>query len=391
MMTETSTEALPDGITALPACHAKRLVIKIGSSTLTTESGKLDAAYLAELARQVAFLHKRGTEVIIVSSAAIVAGLQKLGMPPSRPNDIPTLQAAAAVGQIELTQHYTQAFARYGLTLAQILLTRNDTANRESYLHARDTMERLLELDIIPLVNENDTIAIDEIRFGDNDTLAAQVAILVKAHLVVLLSDIEGLYTADPRTSEDAELLQRVGAFTHEIVNAAGSAGSEKGSGGMFTKLEAARMLMAASIPMVICEGHLPDAVLHAAEGKHVGTRFEREQQGGHANARKLWLALSGTVKGTVIIDRGAVKAIRERGSSLLPVGVVSCDGAFEEGSIIDIRDEEGLLIGRGISNYSIQGITQAAGQRSGALTDTPQPNSSARTVVVHRDAMVIF
>ncbi|MDR1357951.1 MAG: glutamate 5-kinase, partial [Coriobacteriales bacterium] len=356
-----------------------------------TESGALDSDYLSRMAAQVAHLHRQGTQVIIVSSAAIVAGLQSLGMPARRPDDIPTLQAAAAVGQIEVAQSYAHAFAEEGLRLAQILLTRSDIDNRESYLHARDTLERLLELGIVPLINENDTIAIDEIRFGDNDTLAAQVAILVKADLVVLLSDIEGLYTADPRKSEDAELVQRVGEFTREIVDAAGSAGTEKGSGGMFTKLEAAWMLMAANIPMVICEGRVEDAILAATEGRQVGTRFEREQQGKQGKARKLWLALSGNVKGSVTVDSGAVTAMRERGSSLLPVGITALVGEFAPGSVIDIRDEDGLLIGRGISNYSSTELAAAAGQRSTALNGTVNGAGKTRTEAVHRDAMVIF
>lgn len=373
------------------ATHVKRLVIKIGSSTLTSETGALDEVYMRSMARQVAHLRQQGTEVIIVSSAAIVAGLHSLGMPSARPSDIPTLQAAAAVGQIVLAQSYAQAFAAEDLQLAQILLTRSDIENRESYLHARATIERLLELGIVPLINENDTIAIDEIRFGDNDTLAAQVAILIKADLVVLLSDIDGLYTADPRKSEDAELVQRVGEFTREIVDAAGSAGSERGSGGMLTKLQAAWMLMTASIPMVICEGRVENAILNATEGKQVGTRFEREQLGKHVKARKLWLALSGNVKGSVTVDKGAAAAMRERGSSLLPVGVIAYDGEFEQGSVINIRDKDGLIIGRGLSNYSTSELAAAAGQRSPARGGVTNGDGKARTELVHRDAMVIF
>ena len=371
--------------------EVKRLVVKIGSSTLTTDDGRLDAAYLEDMAKQIAVLHKLGTQVLIVSSAAIVAGLQCLDMPPNRPDDIPTLQAAAAVGQIQLTQSYAKAFAKEEIKLGQVLITRNDTVNREAYLHARDTLERLLELGVIPLVNENDTIAIDEIRFGDNDTLAAQVAILVKADLVVLLSDIEGLYTADPRLGEDAELLEHVGEFTHEIVEAAGSAGSERGSGGMFTKLEAARMLMAASIPMVICEGHSENAILNAAQGTLKGTHFRRETPAQHTNARRLWITLSGTVCGSVTVDKGAATALRERGSSLLPVGVVSCEGEFEKGSIVDIRDDEGLLIGRGISKYSSDSLEEAAGQRSSTILQSADFEDNTKTEVVHRDEMVIF
>ncbi|MCL2806694.1 MAG: glutamate 5-kinase [Coriobacteriia bacterium] len=371
--------------------QVKRLVVKIGSSTLTTPEGRLNASYLEDLAKQVAHLRSLGTQILIVSSAAIVAGLQRLDMPPKRPDDIPTLQAAAAVGQIELTNSYARAFAKQNLTLAQILITRNDTINREAYLHARDTLERLLELGVVPLINENDTIAIDEIRFGDNDTLAAQVAILVKADLVVLLSDIDGLYTADPRVAEDAELLELVEEFTREIVDGAGCSGSEKGSGGMFTKIEAARMLMAASIPMVICEGRSEQAILNATQGKLKGTRFEKELPGRHAKARKLWLALSGTVCGSVTIDTGAVAALRNRGGSLLPVGVVSLEGTFKKGSVVDIRDEAGLLIGRGISNYSSETLDKVAGQRSAALVNSLELELNAKTEVVHRDAMVIF
>ncbi|MDR3052741.1 MAG: glutamate 5-kinase [Coriobacteriales bacterium] len=370
---------------------AHRIVIKIGSSTLTNEDGTIAKSYIADLAAQVRELHAMGSEVLIVTSAAITAGLQALGLPPQRPDRIPTLQAAAAVGQIELARAYARSFEAQGLIVGQILLTRFDTVNRESYLHARDTVERLLELGVVPLINENDTVAVDEIRFGDNDTLAAQVAILVKAELVVLLSDIEGLYTADPRLDEDAQLLESIAGFTEELVNAAGDAGTARGSGGMVTKLEAARMLMAAGIPMVICEGHRPHAVLDAACGKQVGTRFSSEKHSKQAGAKKLWIALSGTVKGSVFIDEGAVLALRERGSSLLPVGVVRVEGDFAAGQAVDIRTTSGFLVGRGLSNYSRDELALAVGHTSEQLAGNKLLIHLANKEVIHRDRLVVF
>ncbi|MCL1847683.1 MAG: glutamate 5-kinase [Coriobacteriia bacterium] len=371
--------------------QAKRVVIKIGSSTLTDTQGRIDLPYIDQLAAQVQRLREQGSEVILVTSAAISAGLQALGMPPQRPNSMPVLQAAAAVGQLELAKVYAQVFANRGFKVGQILLTRFEIENRSTYLHARDTIEKLLELGVVPLINENDTVAVDEIRFGDNDTLAAQVAILVKADLCVLLSDIEGLYAADPRLVEDAELLENVGSFTEEIVNAAGESGSLSGSGGMVTKLEAARMLMAAGIPMVICEGHVPDAVIDAAAGKQVGTRFAQEDTRHSAGARKLWVALSGSAKGVIYVDDGAVKALREQGSSLLSVGVTRVAGSFIAGQAVNIRALDGFLIGRGITGFSSEELALAAGLKSTELAGHEQLGHLAQTEVIHRDQMVVF
>ncbi|MDR2108908.1 MAG: glutamate 5-kinase [Coriobacteriales bacterium] len=369
----------------------QRIVIKVGTSTLTSAEGRVDTAYIASLMAQVAALRARGDEVTIVSSGAIAAGLELIGDSlNSRPDDIPTLQAAAAVGQVQISGHYAEALAAHGLTMAQVLLTRFEIEHREAYLHARDTLSRLLELGVVPLINENDTVATDEIRFGDNDTLAAQVAILIKADLVCLLSDIEGLYTADPRLDEDAELLREIGSFTEEIVSAAGDAGSSRGSGGMITKLEAARLLMAAGSPMVICEGHAPDAVLAAAAGEQVGTRFGA-QNPSRSRARKLWQALSGSVKGSVYVDDGAVHALREGGGSLLPVGVTSVSGSFSAGSVVDIRSNSGLSIGRGLTQYGSDEIRAVAGQRSETLKGGKLLPGLEKTEVIHRDNMVLF
>jgi glutamate 5-kinase len=371
-----------------------RIVVKIGSSTLTDDLGRIDHGFIRSLAEQVKTVRQElGSQVLIVTSGAIASGLTALGLGGPRPTDLPSLQAAAAVGQMKLSQDYAEAFAKWGIQLGQVLLTRYDTENRSSFLHARDTLERLLELGVVPLINENDTVAVDEIRYGDNDTLAAHVSILVKADLMVMLSDIEGLYTADPRRDEDAKLLDSIDSFTKDIVEAAGAAGTVRGSGGMVTKLEAARICMAADIPMVICQGRQPDALLTVARGESLGTRFSAESERGHS-ARRLWLTLAGQVLGSVHIDPGAERALRERGSSLLPVGIKRVDGSFAAGSAVNIIDQDGLIIGRGLANYSSQVLSAAAGQSSSSLLgDKPGDSAppSAAQVAIHRDQLVIF
>jgi glutamate 5-kinase len=253
----------------------KLIVIKIGTSTLTGKDGHVDAAYLVQFATQVAELHNAGHNIIIVSSGAIIAGLEVLSMPPERPDDMPTIQAAAAIGQLELAKQYFRAFRPYRILISQVLLTRFDFEHEQSREHARNTLDKLMELGTIPLINENDTVATDEISFGDNDTLAAQVALLTHANLVVLLSDIDGLYTADPRANKDAKLIDHVDSVTDELRAVATGAGTHKGSGGMVTKLEAADLLMASGIPMVICDGRSKNVICDAACGKPVGTLFK--------------------------------------------------------------------------------------------------------------------
>lgn len=366
-----------------------RIVIKIGTSTLIDDDGTLRSDFVYDVARQVRELRDQGVDVVIVSSGAIGVGLRKLGLE-ERPKDIPTLQAAAALGQVELSSKYDEALESYGIMMAQVLLTRYETGGRESYLHARDTMEKLLELGAVPLINENDTVVVDEIKFGDNDTLAALVATMIDADLVILLTDIDGLYTADPRTSEDAELLERVGAFSDELFEAAGGTGSAYGSGGMVSKIKSARVLMAAGIPMVICEGSRPNVILDVASGESIGTKFDSESES-HANARKLWIALGDNPRGSLIIDQGAVKALRERGSSLLPVGIRDVEGSFEAGDVVNILDENLNLVGRGLSRMDDSQIGSAMGKNSRMLEEDPELSGLKDRVAVHRDEMVIF
>ena len=368
----------------------RRVVVKIGTSTLIDDSNRLRVGYLYEVARQIAQLYAQGIEVVLVTSGAIGVGLHKLQIP-KKPSDIPTLQAAAALGQVELSSKYDQAFAHYDICMAQVLLTRLDTAERDSYLHARDTIERLLELGVMPLVNENDTVAVDEIKFGDNDTLATIVGTMINADLVILLSDIEGLYTADPRTSEDAELLERVGEFTEELYDVAGGAGSAYGSGGMITKIKAARVLMAAGIPMVICKGSRPNVILDIVNGQHIGTLFDADESQHTANARKLWIALGNSPKGMVVIDDGAARALRQEGGSLLPVGISYVEGTFGVGDPINIYDSERRLLGRGLARFTVEQLQRLKGLNSSAIASDPKLCEFADKVAVHRDEMVMF
>ena len=355
----------------------KRVVIKVGSSTLVKEDGQINAAFIGALAADCAQLIEEGVRPVIVSSGAIALGLGALGLPHTRPSDMPTLQAAAAVGQVGFIRQYSDTFALFGVQVGQVLLTRATTGSRESYLHARDTIERLLELGIVPIINENDTVAVDEIRFGDNDSLAAMVATTVGADLVIILSDIEGLYTADPREDEDAELLETVSEISAAIEASAGGVGSRNGSGGMLTKVAAARVLMAAGVPLVICDGSRAHAVRDVAHGKHVGTTFFDSQALG-MHARKSWIALGGKVKGSVVCDEGACAALRERGSSLLPVGITAVNGSFVPGDAVDLVDADGRLVGRGLAGWASDVLAARIGQRG-------------HDEFINRDELVIF
>ncbi len=363
-----------------------RVVVKLGSSTLVGEDGKPDREFLRDLVRQVADLRAEGHEVVLVSSGAIAAGLEVLGLP-SRPDDIPTLQAVASVGQARLIGTYAELFGERGLTIGQVLLTRQDTAHRQQYLNACHTFERLLATSVVPVVNENDTTAVDEIRFGDNDTLAALVGIMVKADLVMLLTDIEGVYSADPRSEEAACLLERVEEVTSEMEAGAGGPGSGVGSGGMATKIEAAKMLMKAGIPAIVCDGRRPQVLPDAVAGKPVGTLFAGAGTG--LRGRKLWIAYAKRPAGSVTIDDGAREALCLRGKSLLPAGVVGVKGTFAAGDAVTIRDRAGEVVARGLTSLSSADLTRVKGMRSAEI-ERAYPEL-AGTEVVHRDCLVVM
>jgi len=369
----------------------KRLVVKIGSSTLTTETGRIDHEYLSTLAEQVRTVREAGWQVVIVSSGAIACGLERLGMKGDRPDDMPTLQAAASVGQGLFVSAYGDAFGACGMVTSLVLLTRRDTADRTAYLHARDTLERLLDLGVVPIVNENDTVSVEQIRFGDNDTLGALVACLIGADLNIILSDVDGLYDGNPSEDANAQLIKRVDIIDQSVVHVAGGAGTSKGSGGMITKIKAARVLAAAGIPLVICSGRLENAVVDAASGKEIGTLFPATHKAHEITPRKLWIALGDSARGVITVDEGAKRALERRGSSLLVVGVAGVEGDFIEGDIVDIQDSAGYLFARGRVSAGRDEVELAMGRTHEELVRNRLLAEMADKPLVHRDDLIIF
>ena len=370
--------------------RAKRLVVKIGSATLTTSESSIDYGFLNDLAAQLAQVRQAGWEPIVVTSAAIACGLEALGIA-KRPEDMPSLQAAASVGQSALSTAYAQAFAPYDMLTSVVLLTRRDTADRSAYLHARDTLNRLLELGVVPIVNENDTVSVEQIRFGDNDTLAALVACLIDADLMIILSDIDGLYTANPQIDPAATLIPQVDRVSRDILAAAGGAVSGVGSGGMITKIKAARVLMAAGIPMVICQGRTPEAIVDVAAGKSVGTLFTAPERPHEITPKKLWIALGDAVHGTVVVDEGARTALVERGKSLLSVGVGAVKGDFDYDDVIDVADETGHVFARGKAAATSDLIALAVGKTREEVAANRLLSILADKPIIHRDELVVF
>ena len=368
----------------------KIMVVKIGSSTLVTDEGKLDTAYLATLASQISGLRQRGWSPIIVTSGAVACGLEALGIS-TRPSDTPSLQAAASVGTNILVSSYARAFKAHDMLTSLVLITRQVTADREQYLHVRDTLERLLDLEVVPLINENDTVSVDQLRFGDNDTLAALVACLVKAQLCVIFSDIEGLFTANPFEDATATLIPEVSSITPDIMALASGSSSTVGSGGMITKIRAARVLMAAGIDMVICQGHNSDFLIQLAEGQSLGTRFSPCGTVHDITPKKLWIALGDTTKGSLIVDEGAAEALVSRGSSLLAVGVCGVEGSFAREDIVDIVNTSGHIIARGKAGASSSEITLACGRSQREIKGNELLRDLAQRPVVHRDELVVF
>jgi glutamate 5-kinase len=368
------------------ATAARRAVVKVGTSSVTHDNGTINAELVSSLCGQIAALKSDGHEILLVSSGAVSAGVAALGLS-ERPSDIGTLQALAAIGQSRLMQHYNEVFALHSLVAAQVLLVPHDFGDRQQYLHARNTMLRLIELGVVPIINENDAIANDEIRFGDNDRIAALVAHSVAADVLVLLTDQEGLYTKDPRHNADAELIRVVQSDDNLMSVSAGSAGTARGSGGMASKLSAARIASWSGIRTVIGranrESVVVDAVCGESGGAGVGTTFlGRDRQ---LSARKLWIAFAANSEGWVTIDTGAVGAVTARGTSLLSPGVVAVSGSFVAGDIIDVLDPNGAVIARGTAAMSHAELRDVMGKRA---SDLPDGSSS---MVVHRDEMVVL
>jgi glutamate 5-kinase len=366
---------------------ARRLVVKIGSASLAADSGEIHRPWLDALADDVARCRSRGQEVILVSSGAIAVGRRHLGLAGRRLR-LEEKQAAAATGQIRLAHAYQEALARHGITVAQILLTLDDTEERRRHLNARSTFAQLVALGAVPVVNENDTIATAEIRFGDNDRLAARVAQMTSADLLVLLSDIDGLYTADPRKDPNARHIATVREIGSEIEAMAGEAPPGYSSGGMVTKLVAARIAMSAGCRMLIAKGKsggLAMGPLAAIEAGGRATLFL--SRGEPRSARKAWIAGAVNPSGTVIVDDGAARALR-RGTSLLPAGVVDVEGSFERGDAVIIRARSGGEAGRGLSAYSSADIRRIAGHKSGEIAGIL--GYRGRDEIIHRDDLVV-
>ncbi|MGV3493012.1 MAG: glutamate 5-kinase [Ramlibacter sp.] len=330
--------------------EARRIVVKVGSSLVTNEGRGLDERAIGEWSRQLAALAGQGREVIMVSSGAIAEGMKRLGWT-TRPHELDKLQAAAAVGQMGLAQMYETKLREHGMASAQVLLTHADLADRERYLNARSTLLTLLQLRVVPVINENDTVVNDEIKFGDNDTLGALVANLVEADLLVILTDQKGLYSADPRKDPQARFIQEARAGDPALEQMAGGAGSSIGKGGMITKVLAARRAAGSGASTVIAWGREPDCLLRLAAGEIIGTLLVAPS--GKNQARKRWMADHLQLRGSVTVDDGAAAKVRSEGKSLLPIGMTAVDGDFARGDVIAVRDPSGAEIARGLANYA--------------------------------------
>jgi glutamate 5-kinase len=362
------------------------VVVKVGSSSLRGPDGRLDRLQVRNLAEQLVAAQGAGTRLVLVSSGAVAAGMGLLGLD-RRPLDLPTLQACAAVGQGELIQEYQQVLAGHGLTCGQILLSQDDFVRRSRYLNARTTLQRLLDLGALPVVNENDAVATEELSYGDNDHLAALVASMLDAELLVLLSDVEGLYAGDPRSDPDAELVTRVDDVDDLDLGAIGGVGSYVGSGGMRTKVESARVAVRSATHAVVADARREGVLAEVLDGRDVGTWFVAQPQ--RVEARRLWIGFALTVHGRLHIDAGAAEALRSRGTSLLAVGIDRADGTFSAGDAVEVVDPDGRIVARGLSNYHVADITRIAG-RSTAAAVAAFGAGFAREVI-HRDDLVVL
>ncbi len=364
---------------------ARRIVVKVGSSLVTNEGRGVDAEAVGQWCRQMAALAGEGREMVMVSSGAIAEGMKRLGWA-VRPKEVHELQAAAAVGQMGLAQIYESKLREHGMRSAQVLLTHADLADRERYLNARSTLLTLLGLSVLPVINENDTVVNDEIKFGDNDTLGALVANLIDADALVILTDQKGLYTADPRKDPAATFVHEARAGDPELERMAGGAGSSLGRGGMITKILAAKRAAGSGANTVIAWGREPDVLLRLAHGEAIGTALIAATP--KLAARKQWMADHLQLRGTLIVDAGAATKVRDEGKSLLPIGVIDVQGEFHRGDVIAVRSAEGAEIARGLANYSSAEARLIARRPS---TDFERLlGYSAEPEMIHRDNLVL-
>lgn len=364
----------------------RRVVVKLGTSVLSAGSDRLNRPRMVELVRQIATLHEAGCEPILVTSGAVLAGWEQLGFPPRR-RDLPDKQLLAAVGQGRLMHLYAQLADLFGMNVAQTLLTRDDLRDRRRYLNARNTLLGCIERRVLPIVNENDVVAVDEIRVGDNDNLSALVANLIEADLLLICTDIAGLYTADPRVDPTAELIAEVQTIDPRLWEGAGAAGSHRGTGGMLTKLQAAELATSAGTDVVIAAGDAQDVLIRAAAGEAVGTLFRAKAT--RLEARKRWILAETVRHSRVVVDAGAAAALTRQGRSLLPAGIVAVEGQFERGQTIRVFDESGRELARGLTQYNAAALALIHGRHSSEIPAALGYMYGPE--IVHRDDLVML
>ncbi|MBW2492816.1 MAG: glutamate 5-kinase [Deltaproteobacteria bacterium] len=363
---------------------AKRVVVKIGSNVLTEDNG-LNLKAIRSISRQICRLIDGGIETILVSSGAMASGIRKVGLD-KRPDEIPKRQAIAAVGQAGLIMEYEKAFARYHKKVAQILLTGDDLNNRKRYLNARNTLCMLLSWQVVPIINENDTVMTEEIQFGDNDNLAAMITLLMDADILVNLTDIDGLYTKDPRTNSDADFISLVSTIGEDIKKIASDIPGALGTGGMLSKINAAKKVTSAGIPMVIANGGRQDVLIKLFSGKDIGTFFAPKKK--KLKSRKCWIAFTLKPKGVIKIDDGAAEAILNRGKSLLPSGIVEVEGEFSVGDPVEFKKIDDETLGSGLVNYSSTDIRKIMGLKSSQIKS--RLGHKPYDDVIHRDNLAV-
>jgi glutamate 5-kinase len=366
--------------------NSKTLIVKVGSSLVTNNGEGLDRVAIAAWAAQISELVKNGKQIALVSSGAVAEGMQRLGWK-KRPVEVNELQAAAAVGQMGLVQMYESCFAEHGLHTAQILLTHDDLRDRKRYLNARSTLKTLLDLKVIPIINENDTVVTEEIRFGDNDTLGALVANLIEADALVILTDQQGLYSADPRKDSNAKFINFETAGNLELEKMAGGAGSDIGSGGMLTKILAAKRAASSGAHTVIASGREADVLTRLSAGEAIGTHLQATQI--KTLAKKQWLADHLRLGGTLVLDAGAVKVLKTDGKSLLPIGVINVQGQFERGDVVACVDEKNVEVARGIVNYN--SLEAARIMRKASSEIEKILGYVEESELIHRDNMILI
>lgn len=366
---------------------AKRIVVKVGTSTITYSNGKRNFSQIDRLARELSDLQNQGKEMILVTSGAVAVGVDRLGLA-KKPDTIPGKQAAAAVGQGVLMHTYEKFFADYGQVVAQVLLTKTESLDRHRYTNSRNTFMELLRQRVIPIVNENDVVALDELKIGDNDNMSALVAGIVDADLVIILSDVDGLYTANPQTHPEAELVHTVTEITPAIEESAGGAGTLRGTGGMATKIQAAKAATSSGINLVIASGTEKNAVPRIVVGEEIGTLFVSREN--RLQFRKRWLAFGARIMGSIIVDEGCCKALHKAGGcSILPAGITGVDGSFEAGSTVSVKDAQGHEMARGLVHYGSEELEKIKGCRSGEIEELLGHKNFDE--VIHRDDLVIL